>query len=286
MYKEKSKKSTVKSPFVAPVKKILRKFHLHSVCESAHCPNIGDCFKNKTATFLILGDKCTRNCRFCNIEKAENISKPDPDEPENLANAVKELGLEYVVITSVTRDDMDDGGAHHFVQVVDKVKKLSPRTKVEVLTPDFLGSKKSLDLIASSGIDVFNHNMETVLSRYSVVRPEADYFRSLEVLLYMKRKGLITKSGFMVGVGETLPEIKELMKDMRDAGCDILTVGQYFQPTKKHLQVEKDYTPEEFLEIEKYGYYLGLKEVYSGRFVRSSFNAREIHSNYCKGENS
>jgi lipoyl synthase len=280
MYKENGKKSTVKSPFVAPVKKILRKHHLHSVCESAHCPNIGDCFKKKTATFLILGSQCSRNCRFCNIIHSDDIPLPDPDEPRNLALAVKELGLSYVVITSVTRDDLDDGGAEHFAKVVDKVKEVSPDTVVEVLTPDFLGSKKSLDLIAGSGIDVFNHNMETVLSCYGAVRPEADYFRSLDVLLYMKRKGFVTKSGFMVGVGERMDEIKELMRDIRDAGCDIVTAGQYFQPTKAHLELMKDYSQQEFTEIEEYGFSIGFKEVYAGRFVRSSFNAREIHDNF------
>ncbi len=282
MCRKREKKSTVKSPYVAPVKKILRKYHLHSVCESAHCPNIGDCFKNKTATFLILGDKCTRNCRFCNIERSGNIPPPDREEPENLAEAVKELGLEYVVVTSVTRDDLDDGGAEHFAKVVERVKQMSSKTVVEVLTPDFKGSKKSLDTIARSGIDVFNHNMETVLGRYDVVRPEADYFRSLEILLYMKRKGFTTKSGLMVGVGETFEEIEELMRDIRDAGCDILTIGQYFQPTKQHLPVIRDYSDSEFKELEKYGRELGFKEVYSGRFVRSSFNASEIHSNYKK----
>jgi len=280
MYKENGKKSTIKSPFVAPVKKILRKHHLHSVCESAHCPNIGDCFKKKTATFLILGSQCSRNCRFCNIVHSAKIPLPDINEPFNLAAAVKELELSYVVITSVTRDDLEDGGAEHFAKVVGKVKELSPDTMIEVLVPDFKGSKKSLDLIAGSGIDVFNHNMETVLSLYEVVRPEADYFRSLEVLRYMKRKGFVTKSGLMVGVGETISDLKELMRDVRDTGCDILTVGQYFQPTKAHLEVVNNYRQQEFSEMEEYGLSIGFKEVYAGRFVRSSFNAKEIHDNY------
>ncbi|MGI6394889.1 MAG: lipoyl synthase [bacterium] len=278
------KKSTIKSPFVAPVKKILRKYNLHSVCESAHCPNIGDCFKKKTATFLILGNSCTRNCRFCNITHSENIPHPDPDEPENLAKAVKELGLSYVVITSVTRDDLDDGGAEHFAEVVEKVKENSPDVLVEVLTPDFKGDKKLLDIIANSKIDVFNHNLETVCFLYDKVRPQADYFRSLEVLRYMKRRGFVTKSGIMLGVGESVDEVKELMRDLRDSGCDIMTIGQYFQPTKLHLPVEKDYTPDEFEMFGDYGLSIGFKEVYAGRFVRSSFNAQEIHQNISRRE--
>lgn len=279
MSEEMLKKSTVKSPFVAPVKKILRKYNLHSVCESAHCPNIGDCFKKKTATFLILGNSCTRNCRFCNITHSENIPLPDVHEPENLALAVRELNLSYVVITSVTRDDLEDGGANHFFKVVEKVKEYSPQTLVEVLTPDFKGDEELLDIIAKSQIDVYNHNVETVYRLYEKVRPQADYFRSLEVLSYMKRKGFITKSGIMLGVGETVEEVRELMRDLRDAGCDIMTIGQYFQPTKEHLEVENDYTEAEFRMFEEYGLSVGFKEVYAGRFVRSSFNASEIHKN-------
>ncbi|HNZ52590.1 MAG TPA: lipoyl synthase [bacterium] len=279
MSEEMLKKSTVKSPFVAPVKKILRKYHLHSVCESAHCPNIGDCFKKKTATFLILGNSCTRNCRFCNITHSDDIPLPDVHEPENLALAVRELNLSYVVITSVTRDDLEDGGADHFFKVVEKVKEYSPQTLVEVLTPDFKGDEELLDIIAKSQIDVYNHNVETIYRLYEKVRPQADYFRSLEVLSYMKRKGFITKSGIMLGVGETVEEVRELMRDLRDAGCDIMTIGQYFQPTKEHLEVEKDYTEAEFRMFEEYGLSIGFKEVYAGRFVRSSFNASEIHKN-------
>jgi len=279
MSEEMLKKSTVKSPFLAPVKKILRKYHLHSVCESAHCPNIGDCFKKKTATFLILGNFCTRNCRFCNIAHSENIPLPDIHEPDNLALAVKELNLSYVVITSVTRDDLDDEGASHFAKTVLQVKALSPDTLVEVLTPDFSGKRELLDIIAKSGIDVFNHNLETVYSLYELVRPQADYFRSLEVLTYMKRKGFITKSGIMLGVGETENQVFELMRDLKDTGCDIMTIGQYFQPTKEHLNVKKDYSADEFKVFEDYGLSIGFKEVYAGRFVRSSFNASEIHQN-------
>ncbi|MBP5201226.1 lipoyl synthase [bacterium] len=271
------KKTTTLSPFVAPVKKILRQFHLHSVCESAHCPNIGECFKKRTATFLILGNSCTRNCRFCNIVHNENIPLPDPDEPENLARAVRELGLLYTVITSVTRDDLPDCGASHFAKTVNLVKEYSPQTLVEVLTPDFLGIRENLDIVAESKIDVFNHNVETISSLYPKVRPQADYQRSLDVLCYMKRKGFITKSGIMLGVGETIGEVHALMRDLRDVGCDIMTIGQYLRPSKEHLPLEKEYTGEEFDALRDYGLEIGFKEVYSGRFVRSSFNAREIH---------
>jgi len=281
---EMKKKSTIKSPFVAPVKKVLRKYHLHSVCESAHCPNIGDCFKNKTATFLILGNKCTRNCRFCNIEHHEDLLPPDPNEPENLAKAVSELGLSYVVITTVTRDDLPDGGAQHFAKIIHAIRENSTETDIEVLTSDLEGDEDSLDIIANARPDVFNHNVETVERCYDTVRPQADYHRSLDVLLYMKKKGFITKSGIMTGVGETIEEIKELMRDLRDVGCDIMTIGQYFQPTKEHLEVVKDYSEEEFEQLHDYGIEIGFKEVYAGRFVRSSFNAKEVHD-VVKGRN-
>ena len=279
MAEEMLKKSTFKSPFVSEMNQILRLHHLHSVCESAHCPNIGDCFKKRTATFLILGNSCTRNCRFCNIVHNENIPLPDPNEPMNLALAVKDLGLLYTVITSVTRDDLPDCGAAHFAETVKKVKELSPETLVEVLTPDFLGIKENLDIVADSPIDVFNHNVETIPSLYSKVRPQADYKRSLDVLCYMKRKGFITKSGIMLGVGENIDEVHALMRDLRDVGCDIMTIGQYFRPSLQHIPVEKDYTQAEFDALRDYGLSIGFKEVYSGRFVRSSFNAKEIHQN-------
>lgn len=284
MAEEFKKKTTFMSPLVVPIKKILRQYHLHSVCESAHCPNIGECFMKKTATFLILGNSCTRNCRFCNIVHNEHVPLPDPNEPMNLANAVKELGLVYTVITSVTRDDLPDCGAWHFAETVRKVKELSPTTLVEVLTPDFLGIKENLDIVAEAPIDVFNHNVETVGDLYPKVRPQADYKRSLDVLCYMKRKGFITKSGIMLGVGETPEGVRQLMRDLRDVGCDIMTIGQYFRPTLGHIPVEKDYTQAEFDEFRDYGLSIGFKEVYSGRFVRSSFNAKEIHQNMLHAE--
>ena len=273
------KKSTIKSPFVAPVKKILRSHHLFSVCESAHCPNIGECFRKKTATFLIMGSVCTRNCRFCNIGETKNPQPLDKKEPQNLADAVFELGLRYVVVTSVTRDDLPDGGANHFVKVIKAIREKDKNIKIEVLTPDFKGNKEALQMVAKAKPNVFNHNVETIKRLYATARPQANYEQSLEVLRYMKSLGMITKSGIMLGLGETKNEIINLLEDVAKTGCDIMTIGQYFRPSKDHLPVKKDYTEEEFDELKKIGFKLGFKEVYSGRFVRSSFNANEIYNN-------
>ena len=273
----KQKKSTIKSPFVAPVKRILRAHGLHSVCESAHCPNIGDCFKKGTATFLILGNTCTRNCRFCNIGTTTSPLPPDPQEPEQLAAAVAELQLKYVVVTSVTRDDLPDGGAGHFAEVIRQLRAKHSSILVEVLTPDFQGNEQALAVVAAERPDVFNHNVETVPRLYDAVRPQADYRQSLEVLRVMKqRHHLVTKSGLMTGLGETIDEIKAVMRDLRDVSCDILTIGQYFRPSPDHVPVEKDYTADEFEQLRHYGLSIGFLEVYAGRFVRSSFNASEI----------
>ncbi len=270
------KKATVKSPFVAPVKAVLRRHHLHSVCESAHCPNIGDCFRKKTATFLIMGNVCTRNCRFCNIGCTTKPEPLDAAEPSNLARAVAELALAYVVITSVTRDDLADGGAAHFAETIAAVRAAHPQTKIEVLTPDFKGSHRALDIVAAASPDVFNHNLETVPRLYDSVRPEADYQQSLQVLGYMHAAGLITKSGIMLGLGETRDEIIALMRDLRSTGCVILTIGQYFRPTHAHLPVVREVSEAEFAELAAEGRALGFSEVYAGRFVRSSFNAAEV----------
>lgn len=271
------KKSTVKSPFVAPVKKILRKYCLSSVCEAAHCPNIGECFKKKTATFLIMGNRCTRNCRFCNIEETKEPFTLDSNEPANVARAVHELGLRYVVITSVTRDDLLDGGAEHFAKVVKELRNSENPPLIEILTPDFKGNEKAFDIIVEAAPDVFNHNVETVERLYSAVRPQADYVQSLNMLKYMKEKGLTTKSGIMTGLGETFDEIKKVIDDIAAQNCDILTVGQYFKPSKQHAELVKEYTEEEFEEIKNYALKTGIKDVYAGRFVRSSFNAMELY---------
>lgn len=271
------KKSTIKSPFVAPVKKILRKYSLASVCEAAHCPNIGECFKKKTATFLIMGSKCTRNCRFCNIEETSAPFALDINEPSNVAKAVHELGLKYVVITSVTRDDLPDGGAEHFANVVKALRNTETPPLIEILTPDFKGNRESFDIIVEAAPDVFNHNVDTVERLYSTIRPEANYRQSLDILKYMKEKKLTTKSGIMTGLGESFDEIKKVIDDLVSVNCDMMTVGQYFMPSKKHAELVKEYTEEEFEEIKEYGLKAGIKDIYAGRFVRSSYNAKELY---------
>ena len=220
------------------VRKILKNKCLNTVCDGARCPNKGECYAKNTATFLIMGNVCTRNCRYCNISTA----KPEPldiNEPKHVAEAVKELGLEFAVITSVTRDDLIDGGAEHFKNCIDEIRKVS-NTKIEILTPDFKGKKEALDLIIESSPDVFNHNIETVKSLFRTARPQGNYSRSIEVLKYIKENSsIITKSGMMVGLGETFDEIEETLLDLKNVGVDIVTIGQYIQPSKEDLKVEK-----------------------------------------------
>ncbi len=273
-------KPKVKSPLsqeVFQVKKILRQLNLHTVCEEASCPNIGDCFSRKTATFMILGDTCTRNCPYCDV--AHGRPKPvDKNEPYHLANAVKKLGLRHVVITSVNRDDLPDGGASHFADVIKAIRDLRPECSIEVLIPDFQGSYESLKIVADAKPDVINHNIETVPSLYPKVRHRGDYKLSLELIRRIKEidSSIYSKTGIMVGLGETKEEIYKVMDDLVNIGCEIFTVGQYLQPSKNHFPVQKYYTPEEFQEIEKVGYEKGFKEVYSGVLVRSSFHADEV----------
>ncbi|WP_297887746.1 lipoyl synthase [Sulfurihydrogenibium sp.] len=273
-------KPKVKSPLlpeVLQIKKLLRSFNLHTVCEEANCPNIGDCFSRKTATFMIMGDICTRNCPYCNVSHGKPHSL-DPYEPENVALAVKKLGLKHVVITSVDRDDLPDGGASFFAKVVERVRLLNPDTTIEVLIPDFKGDIDSLKVVVNSKPDVINHNIETVKELYKKVRPQGNYERSLKILKTVKEidDGIITKSGFMLGLGETKDQIINLLKDLKENNCEVITIGQYLQPSKNHLPVEKYYTEEEFKEFEKIGYEIGFKEVFSGVLVRSSFHAGEI----------
>ncbi len=273
-------KPKVKSPLsqeVFQVKKILRQLNLHTVCEEASCPNIGDCFSRKTATFMILGDTCTRNCPYCDV--AHGRPKPvDKNEPYHLANAVKKLGLRHVVITSVNRDDLPDGGASHFADVIKAIRDLRPECSIEVLIPDFQGSYKSLKIVAEAKPDVINHNIETIPSLYPKVRHRGDYKLSLELIRRIKEidDSIYSKTGIMVGLGETKEEIYKVMDDLVNVGCEIFTVGQYLQPSKNHFPVQKYYTPEEFKEIEKVGYEKGFKEVHSGVLVRSSFHADEV----------
>lgn len=265
-------------PEVLTVKKILRSLNLHTVCEEANCPNIGECFSKKTATFLILGDICTRNCPYCSINHGKPLP-PDPDEPEKIAIAVRKLGLEYVVITSVDRDDLPDGGASHFSKVVEKIREYSPDIKVELLIPDFKGNMDALDTVVKSNPDVINHNIETVKSLYKRVRPAGNYERSLNILKKIKElnSNIITKSGFMVGLGESLSEIEQLLMDLYISKVDTITVGQYLQPSKKNLAVLKYYTDEEFEYIKNIANGIGFKQVFSGRLVRSSYHAKQIY---------
>ena len=258
------------------VREILSGLNLHTVCQSALCPNIVECFGKGTATFMILGDVCTRNCRFCAVTGGEP-SPVDRDEPKRLAVAARKLGLRHVVITSVTRDDLPDGGAGHFACTIEELHREAPEATIEVLTPDFQGDEAALRAVIMSRPDIFNHNMETVPRLYSTVRPMADYQRSLSVLRRAREfdTGIHTKSGVMLGLGEERAEVSEVMSDLRDAGCSILTVGQYLRPSKLHLEIKEYVNPKVFLEIEEEARNLGFLYVASGPFVRSSFNAAE-----------
>jgi lipoic acid synthetase len=261
------------------VEDLLRKLSLHTVCEEANCPNLMECFGRKTATFLILGKNCTRHCTFCNVEKGvpENA---DPAEPHKIADAVNTLGLKHVVITSVTRDDLSDGGAGHFAFVIHELKKNNPDVVVEVLIPDFQGDESSLIKVTESAPDIINHNVETVPSLYEVVRPEADYNRSLQLLRNIKiyGKGIYSKSGIMLGLGEKENEVIEVMEDLRKAGCDFLTIGQYLAPSQKHHPVVEYVHPSIFLKYKTTAFDMGFKFAASGPFVRSSYNAESLFS--------
>jgi len=271
------KKSILTSQYIAPVKKVLRKYHLNSVCESALCPNIAECFRKRTATFLILGNICTRSCTFCNINKNKTAVQIDPNEPEQIKNAAEELDLKYIVITSVTRDDLEDGGASHFRNVATALRTIKTAPKIELLTPDFKGKIQSLKIISKASPDIFNHNIETVQRLYTDVRPEADYQRSLSVIEFMKNENMVTKSGLMVGLGEKDNEVKSTIKDLKNHGCDILTIGQYFMPSKKHFPLQQEMNDHKFEQYKEFALSYGFKEVYSGRYVRSSFNAEQLY---------
>lgn len=254
------------------VRKILKTKCLNTVCEGARCPNKSECYSRNTATFLIMGNVCTRNCRYCNISPA----KPEPldlEEPKHIAEAVKELGLKYAVITSVTRDDLPDGGAEHFKNCIDEIRKISD-AKVEILTPDFRNKNGALKTIIEANPDVFNHNIETARDIFSTARPQGNYDWSLEVLKYIKENSnIVTKSGFMVGLGETIEQIEATLSDLKNAGVDIVTIGQYIQPSKKHLEVSKFYTLEEFAELRNLAKKVGIKNYQIDPLVRSSYKA-------------
>ncbi|MBQ8168547.1 lipoyl synthase [bacterium] len=258
------------------VRKILKTKCLNTVCENARCPNKNECYTKNTATFLIMGNNCTRNCRYCNI----SCARPEPldlEEPKHIAEAVQALGLKYAVITSVTRDDLPDGGAQHFANCIREIRKLSPDTKIEILTPDFKGNKDSLDTIIQAHPEVFNHNIETVKSLFKTARPQGNYDVSIEVLKYIKENSdIITKSGMMVGLGETIEQIEITLNDLHSVGCDIVTIGQYIQPSKDHLPVAKYYTLHEFESLKELTKNVGILHYQIGPLVRSSYKASEL----------
>lgn len=258
------------------VRKILKSNCLNTVCEGARCPNKNECYSNHTATFLIMGSVCTRNCRYCNI----SCQRPEPldeNEPLRVAQAVKDLGLKYAVITSVTRDDLPDGGANHFAKCINEIRKISPNTKIEILTPDFKGNEESLNTIIKAHPDVFNHNIETARDIFKTARPQGNYDTSLGVLKYVKENSDIkTKSGFMIGLGEDIEQIKQTITDLYSVNCDILTIGQYIQPSKEHLPVAKYYNPEEYEELKDIAKNIGIKYFQIGPLVRSSYNAAKL----------
>ena len=256
------------------VRNLMRNQHLHTVCEEAKCPNISECWNHRTATFMILGDTCTRSCGFCNI-KVGIPNALDLNEPQRVADSVKQLNLRHAVITSVNRDELKDGGAFIFAQTVKLIKEAMPSTTVEILIPDFRGVEDAFEIIMSNPPDILNHNLETVQRLYHVVRPQAKYERSLNLIKWFKAKGLKTKSGFMVGIGEKKEEVLELMNDLVSYGCNILTIGQYLQPTKMHLPVDRFVTPDEFRFYKEEGLKMGFKIVESSPLVRSSYHADE-----------
>jgi len=273
------KKRIPKPGTMSGMRALIDGLSLHTICESALCPNIGDCFSQGTATFLLLGDTCTRNCTFCAVKKGvpETV---DEEEPEHLAEAVKRLGLKHIVITSVTRDDLSDGGAAHFSRTIRRLQAEDRALTVEVLVPDFAGSPEALRLVVDARPDVINHNLETVRRLYPEVRPKADYHRSLELLRLVKELDgrIITKSGLMVGLGETKDEMLRVMADLREVDCGLLTIGQYLAPSSEHHPVVRFVTPDEFSEYERIGQDMGFRAVASSPLVRSSFDAARLYA--------
>ena len=258
------------------VRKILKTRCLNTVCENARCPNKNECYQKNTATFLIMGNVCTRNCRYCNISTARPLPL-DTEEPLHVAQAIKDLGLKWAVITSVTRDDLSDGGAGHFAECIKQIRNLTPEVKIEILTPDFKGNIDALNTIIDSAPNVFNHNIETVRGLFKTARPQGDYEISLKVLKYVKENSnIITKSGLMVGLGESFSDIKKTLEDLQSVGCDVVTIGQYIQPSKGHLEVAKFYSLEEFEDLKTLAKEIGFKNFQIGPLVRSSYRAAEI----------
>ena len=277
------KKRLPSGPEAAQTRRLIEELDVATVCHSARCPNIWECYARGVATFMILGDTCTRGCRFCGVAK-DTPGPLDPDEPRRVAEAVKRLGLRHAVITSVTRDDLPDGGAAHFVATIEAVRAANPATTIEVLTPDFLGDRDAIRRVVEAGPAVFNHNVETVPRLYPAVRPGADYARSLNVLSSARvlraatalRPELLTKSGLMVGLGETPGEVEAVLADLRSADVDVVTIGQYLQPTRQHLPVAEFIPPEMFRQYEARAAELGFAAAFCGPFVRSSYRAGEV----------
>lgn len=266
------------------LKRELRQKRLHTVCESARCPNIHECFHRGAATFMILGNLCTRGCAFCSVPKGSPAKREftlDPEEPEHVAAMAAEMDLRYVVITSVNRDELPDGGSHHWAETVRAVRRRLPHAKVEVLTPDFCGDTDAIARVLDAGPHVFNHNMETVQRLYARVRPQARYQQSLDVLAFARRyqPATLTKSGLMVGLGERVEEVEGLLRDLRAADVHIATIGQYLQPTRRNMPVAEYVTPERFAAYERYGQSIGFEMVFSGPLVRSSYMADRVEEN-------
>jgi len=264
-------------PDFEKIKGMIRKDRLHTVCQEAGCPNIWECFSHHTATCLIMGSRCTRNCRFCAVTEGP-LEPPDSGEPARVASVARQMGLKYVVVTSVTRDDLPDGGAGNFAETIEKLRQEIPDVCVEVLIPDFQGSKNALETVLNAHPDVLNHNIEPVPRLYPEVRPQADYRRSLDLIQRARKydPALVTKSGLMLGLGEHPAEISRTLEDMFKAGCQMLTLGQYLQPSKDHLPVKRYIPPGEFEEWRRSALQMGFAEVASGPFVRSSYHAKEL----------
>ena len=256
----------------ARLREIIGKQKLHTVCEEARCPNMGECWNHGTATFMILGDICTRSCGFCAVKTGKPTGL-DAQEPYRVADAVRQLGVRHAVITSVNRDELYDGGAQIFAETIRQIRITAPATKVEVLIPDFKGEEIALNIVLDAFPDILNHNTETVPRLYPSVRPQANYKRSLELLDRSKRRGFSTKTGLMLGIGERIEEVVEVMKDLRNINCDILTLGQYLQPSKEHLPVDRFVHPDEFKMLKETGLRIGFRHVESGPLVRSSYHA-------------
>lgn len=272
------RKSLPRGPAYEQVRKMVGDGLLHTVCQEAKCPNQWECFSHYTATFLIMGDRCTRNCRFCAVEQGPETG-PDPEEPKRVADAAASLGLQYVVVTSVTRDDLPDGGAWFFARTIREIRKRIEGARVEVLIPDLQGDEAALATVLEAAPDILNHNIETVARLYPAVRPQADYGRSLELLKRVKgiAPSIPVKSGLMLGLGETRREVEKTLEDVYAAGCGLMTIGQYLQPSARHLQVERFIPPGEFDDWRKIALEMGFNEVFSGPFVRSSYRAHEMY---------